>query len=162
MAKNLTLVNVYRYYKANGGTLKKSLFKNICQDFNIHIMNHLIYEAGVFDMGNNLSTLSICRIKRNFNKPSVNWKASNQYREELLEQGEKLYDPETGKGTKWLIYHDEEWYCRFYWKKRFAKFKNKSVYRFIATRGKKGNKTKLKDHLRENEINYIKYENASK
>lgn len=157
-----TLKDIYRYYCANGGTLHKSTFKNICADFNIGIMNHIIYEAGTFDMGNHLSTLSIRRIKRNYRNPQVNWNESNKYKEELLAKGEKLYDAETGEGTKWLIYHDEEWYCRFYWKKKHAKFKNKSVYRFVATRGDKGNKTKLKDHLNESEINYVKYENGSK
>ena len=160
--KNLTLVDVYRDYKANGGTLHKSVFKNICQDFNIRIMNHIIFDAGTFDMGNYLSTLCVARIKRDYSNPQVDWKASNEYKEELLEKGEKLYDSETGEGVKWLIYHDEDWYCRFYWKKKYAKFKNKSVYKFIATRGKRGNKTKLKDHLRENDINYVKYQNLSK
>ena len=155
---SITLSDIYPHYVANGGTLEKSLYKNICQDFNIQIMNHIIYEAGVFDMGNNLSTISIKRIKRNYKNPQVDWNASNQYKQELLDQGEKLYDHETGEGTKWLIYHDEDWYCRFYWKKQYAKFKNKTVYRFVATRGEVGNKKKLKDHLAENNLNIIKYQ----
>lgn len=160
--KSYTLKDIYRHYKADGGTLPKAMYKNICQDFNIHIMEHIIYDAGRFDMGNNLSTISIRRIKRNYNNPQVNWHESNKYRQELIDKGEKLYDHETGEGTKWLIYHDEEWYCRFYWKKKYAKFKNKTVYKFVATRGKVGNKKKLKDHLNERKINYVKYENGSK
>lgn len=160
--KSYTLKDIYRHYIADGGTLEKSLYKNICQDFNIHIMEYIIYQAGTFDMGHYLSTINILRLKRNYSNPQVDWKASNEYREELLEKGEKLYDPDTGEGTKWLIYHTDTWYCRFYWKKLFAKVKNKSAYSFIATRGKKGNKTKLKKHLNENEINYIKYEDGSK
>ena len=159
--KSYTLTDMYRFYVADGGTLPRALYKNICQDFNIKIMDHIIYDAGTFDMGNYLSTLNIRRIKRNFKNPHVDWKASNDYKEELLAEGKKLYDHETGEGTKWLIYHDEEWYCRFYWKKQHARFKNKSVYKFVATRGKVGNKTKLIDHLNENSLNYIKYENAS-
>lgn len=159
--KSYTLIDMYRFYVADGGVLPKTLYKNICQDFNIQIMDHIIKEAGRFDMGSYLSTLSIRRIKRNFKNPHVDWKASNEYRQELLDKGEKLYDHKTGEGTKWLIYHDEEWYCRFYWKKQHAKFKNKSVYKFVATRGKVGNKTKLINHLNENSLNYIKYENAS-
>lgn len=159
--RTYTLVDAYRFYKANGGTLSKSEYKNICQDFNIGIMNFIIYEAGVFNMGSHLSTIHIMRHRRNYSNPQIDWKASNEYKEELLAKGEKLYDKETGEGTKWLIYHDEEWYFRFHWKKKYAKFKNKSAYRFIATRGVKGNKTKLKEHLAEDELNYLKYEDAT-
>ena len=155
---SLTLSDIYPYYVAEGGTLDRALFKNICQDFNIQIMNHIIYEGGRFDMGNNLSTISIKRIKRNYKKPQVDWNASNQYRQELEEKGIELYNNQTGKGEKWLIYHDEEWYCRFFWQKKYSKFKNKKAYKFIATRGKVGNKTKLKEHLAENELNITKYE----
>jgi hypothetical protein len=156
-----TLSDIYRYYKADGGELQKSLYKNICQDFNIGIFNHIIYDAGVFDMGFNLSTLSIMRIKRNYKNPQVNWNESNKYKEELLEAGESIYSKDNPDGIKWFIYHDEDWYCRFYWKKSFCKVPNKSAYRFIATRGKQGNKKKLKDHLGQNEINYLKYKNGS-
>lgn len=161
-SRRYTLANIYREYVAEGGTLEKSLYKNICQDFNIHIMNHIIYDAGIYDMGHNLSTISILRIKRNFNHPRVDWKASNKYKQELEEKGEKLFDNDTGEGTKWLIYHDTEWYCRFYWKKAYARVKNKTAYSFVATRGVRGNKTKLIDHLNESDINYIKYEKAVK
>ena len=150
---------MYDFYKKEGGTLHPSLYKNICQDFNIRIMDHIIYEAGTFDMGNHLSTLSIRRLKRNYNNPHINWNESNKLKEELLNEGKQLYDAKTGEGEKWLVFHDEKWYCRFYWKKHFAKFRNKSAYRFVATRGKLGNKTKLKEHLMENTLNYIKYEN---
>jgi len=153
-----TLSDIYRHYVAEGGALPKALYKNICQDFNIGIMNHIIYEAGKFDMGNYLSTIYIKRIKRNFDKKEVDWNESNKYRKELEKKGVPLYDHKTGKGTKWLIYHDSDWYCRFYWKKQHAKFKNKTYYKFIATRGKVGNKKKLKDHLRESELNRMKYE----
>jgi len=152
-----SLTDSYRHYVANGGELHKSMYKNICQDFNIRIMEHIIYEAGTFNMGSNLSTLSIMRLRRNYDKPVVDWHESNKNREELLKKGETLYSFKTGKGVKWLIYHTGEWYCRFYWKRKSAKFKNKTVYMFIPTRGEKGNKTKLINHLRKNDINYVKY-----
>lgn len=155
-----TLKNIYTYYKANGGTLSKDMFKNIICDFNIHIMNHIIYDAGYVDMCN-LSRLRVGRIKRTYNgnvrHHSIDWKASNEYKQELLDKGEKLYDDKTKEGTKWLIYNEEDWYCRFYWNRKKAKAKNKSVYSLIVTRGDKGNKDKLKKHLYENEINYLKY-----
>ncbi len=161
MGATYTLSDIFRYYRTMEGDLPKSLYKNICQDFNIAIMDHIIYDAGTFDMGYNLSTISILRIKRNFKNPQVDWAASNEYKEELLKQGKELYSKDNPDGIKWFIYHDEDWYCRFYWKKSFCKVKNKSAYKFIATRGKKGNKRKLKDHLKHNDINYLKYKNGS-
>ena len=157
-----TLKDIYRQYKADGGELSKSLFKNICQDFNIHIMEAIIYDAYIFDMGFELSSISILRIKRNYSNPQVDWKASNERKQELLDQGKKLYDKETGEGHKWLVFHTSKEYCRFYWKKLYARVKNKSAYRFRATRGKKGNKTKLKEHLRADDLNIIKYEKGEK
>ena len=151
------LSDIYKEYVLDGGTMSKNDYKNVCQDFNIHICNHLIYDAGVFNMGYNLSTLEVIRIDRNPSKLRVNWKESNEYKKELLAKGEKLYDAETGEGKKWLIYQSADEYCRFYWKKKSAKVKNKSVYRLVMTRGHQGNKTKLKDHLYENELNYLKY-----
>jgi hypothetical protein len=160
--RRVTLKDIYRYYVADGGTLDRTTYKNICQDFNIHIMNAIIYDAEIFDMGYDLSTISILRIKRNYKNPAVDWKASKEYRKELVEEGKELYDSEKGKGVKWLIYHDSDWYVRFYWKKKYARVKNKTAYSFVATRGTKGNKTKLKNHLAESDINYIKYEKARK
>lgn len=155
-----TLKHIFPYYKSEGGTLDKQMFKNIVCDYNIHIMNHLVYDAGHIDMAN-LSRLKVGRIKRAFtgklNKSVVDWKASNEYKQELLDAGIELYDHKTGKGKRWLIYNDSEWYCRFYWNKQRAKATHKTVYRFVPTRGEKGNKEKLKEHLYENEINYLKY-----
>lgn len=155
--KKYNLGDIYSDYVLEGGRLSKNDFKNICQDFNIHICNHIIYDAGILDMGNNMSTLQVIRIDRNPSKRRVDWKLSNEYKKELLEKGEELYDKETGKGKKWLIYQDSDMFCRFYWKRSACKSKNKSVYSLIMTRGDKGNKTKLKNHLYENELNYLKY-----
>jgi hypothetical protein len=156
-----TLRNIYKQYILDGGDLHKSLYKNICQDFNIGMMDHIIYDAGTFDMGYNLSTLSILRLKRNFKNPTVDWAESNEYKKQLLEEGKELYSKDNPDGVKWFVYHDEEWYCRFYWKKSFCKVPNKSGYKFVATRGRVGNKRKLKDHLAENDINHLKYKNGS-
>ncbi len=153
-----TLADIYKFYVTEErGTLSKNDFKNICQDFNIHIMNHIIYEAGRLDMGNNLSTLEIIRLDRDYKKKRVDWKESNEYKKELLAKGEKLYDNETGEGTKWLIYKVDPVYCRFYWKRGACKVKNRLIYKLVMTRGENGNKTKLKNHLYENDINYLKY-----
>jgi hypothetical protein len=152
-----TLSDIYLDYLKSGGTVSKSTFKNIIADFNIHAMNAIIYEAKVLDMKCGLSSISIKQIKRNFNNPVVDWFESNKYKRQLLKEGKELYNEETGKGVKWLIYFTDDKYCRFYWSKKFVKLKNKMVYRFEPTRGVKGNKEKLIQHLKENELNILKY-----
>lgn len=151
------LSHIYKQYIADGGVMSKNDFKNVCQDFNIHICNHLIHDAGCFDMGNNLSTIEVARRNRLYKNPAIDWNESLKYKEELIEKGEKLYDKETGEGTKWFIYNNDPHYCFFYWHRSRAKFKNKHIYSLIMTRGNHGVKTKLKQHLYENDTNYLKY-----
>lgn len=157
MKSHHTLRDIYKYYVADGGTLSKADYKNICCDFNIHIMNKLIYDAAYMDMGNNLSYLRIGRIDRPVSNRRIDWASSNQFKEELLSQGKKLYNGETGEGHKWLVYQTNDYFCRFYWQRKNAKVKNKTLYRFVATRGSAGNKDKLKNHLKEDDSNYLKY-----
>jgi hypothetical protein len=152
-----TLSDIYLDYLKSGGVVSKSTFKNIISDFNIHAMNAIIYEAKVLDMKCGLSSIYVKQIKRNFNNPVIDWFESNKYKQELLKEGKELYSEETGKGIKWLIYFTDDKYCRFYWSKKFVKLKNKMVYRFEPTRGIKGNKEKMIQHLKENELNILKY-----
>lgn len=158
-----TLKDIYIRYKAEGGILSKYDFKNICCDFNIHIMEHIIYQGKFFVMPS-LGTLRIAKVKRKAkNKDrlhAIDWKASNEYKQELLDNNEKLYDHETGEGQKWLIYRESTHYARFYWRFDNVAVKNKTLYKFIATRGNKGNKEKLKDFLNEHECNIDIYHNT--
>lgn len=151
-----TFKDVYDSYVEGVGEIEKSLFTTICQEFNILIFEHLL-EGKEFNMGNRLSTLSIIRRERDPRSPRINWGESNKYKKELLEEGQDLYDNTTGKGVKWHIYHTDGFYCKYYWRKGKCKVHNKSVYRFDATRGLKGNKEKLIDLLNTDELAYLKF-----
>jgi hypothetical protein len=153
---NHTLQNIYEDYVEEYSEIDKSLFKDICEEFNIMIMDYIL-DGKEFNMGNNLSTLSIIRRDRDPRSPRLDWGESNKYKKELLEEGQKLYDSETGEGIKWYIYHTDEFYCKYYWRKGKCKVKNKSVYRFDATRGVKGNKEKLINLLKTNELAYLTF-----
>ena len=131
-------------------------FKNICGDFNILIMDHIL-EGKEFNMGYNISTLSIVRMKRDPRSPRVDWSESNRYKQELKDSGENLYDKDTGEGTKWQIYFTDEYYYKYYWRKGKCTVPNKSVYRFDATRGMKGNKERLTRLLKEDDLAYLKF-----
>ena len=113
-----------------------------------------ILEGNILDMGNNLSTLSVIRKERDPRNPKVDWGESNKYKQELLDANEQLYNAETDKGTKWHIYYTDGYYCKFYWRKGRCRVPNKSVYRFDATRGIKGNKEKLVTLLKTDDLAY--------
>tara|TARA_R110000796_G_scaffold5683_1_gene20927 strand:+ start:590 stop:1060 length:471 start_codon:yes stop_codon:yes gene_type:complete len=151
-----TVTNIYKDYNKENTRVDKELFINICADFNILVFEELL-EGSIFNMGNNLSTLSIVRKERDPRSPRIDWGESNKYKQELLEEDQELYNSITGQGTKWHIYHTDEFYCKYYWRKGKCKVPNKSVYRFDATRGVKGNKEKLIYVLKTDDLAYLKF-----
>ena len=151
-----TLQHIYKAYVDTNEYIDKKVFRDICEEFNISIMEDIL-EGNTFNMGNNLSTLSVVRKERDPRNPKVDWGESNKYRQELLDGGEALYNSETGEGTKWHIYYTDGYYCKYYWRKGKCRIPNKSVYRFDATRGIKGNKEKLIHLLKTDELAYLKF-----
>jgi hypothetical protein len=152
-----TLKDIYKdYIKDSKNSVDKSIYNSIVQEFNIMIVDYIL-EGKEFNMGNNLSTLSIIRRDRDPRSPRLDWGESNKYKKELLDKGESLYNAETGEGVKWHIYHTDEYYCKYYWRKGKCKIPNKSVYRFDATRGLKGNKERLIYLLKEDDLAYLKF-----
>ena len=113
-----------------------------------------ILDGKEFNMGYNLSTLSVVRMERDPRNPGIDWGESNKYKAELLAEGTELYNKDTDEGIKWHIYYTDSEYLKYYWRKGKCKVKNKTVYRFDATRGVKGNKGKLKEL---DELDYLKF-----
>tara|TARA_Y100000004_G_scaffold58992_1_gene65611 strand:+ start:815 stop:1288 length:474 start_codon:yes stop_codon:yes gene_type:complete len=149
--------NIYNnYIEEYNETVDKNTFKKICEEFNIEIIDAIL-DGKTFDMGNNLSTLSIRRVDRDPRTPRVDWGESIKYRKELEASGIDLYNASTGKGEKWYIYYTDKFYCKYYWKKGKCRIPNKSVYRFTPTRGLKGNKEKLINILKTDDLAYLKF-----
>lgn len=138
-----------RYREEEDGDLTYKEFKAACAEFNIAAMDRIL-EGEELNMGHRISTLSVIRIKRDFKNPNVNWKASNELKEEIIEEGGRPRSDENPDGEDWLVYYDDPWYARFYWQKSRCQIPNKTAYRFDATRGDKGNKTALHQLLVEN------------
>jgi hypothetical protein len=151
-----TFSDIYKSYIEEYGHIEKEIFSDICHTFNMGIMDYIL-SGKEFNMGNNLSTLSIVRRDRDPRSPRIDWGESNKYKQELLEAGEALYDSITELGAKWYVYHTDEFYCKYYWRKGKCKVKNKSVYRFDPTRGIKGNKDKLIYLLKTDDLAYLKF-----
>ena len=149
--------NIYNNYtKEYNDSVDKNTFKKICEEFNIEIIESIL-EGETFDMGNNLSTLSVRRVDRDPRTPRVDWGESIKYRKELESSGVDLYNSSTGEGEKWYIYYTDKFYCKYYWKKGKCRIPNKSVYRFTPTRGLKGNKEKLINILKTDDLAYLKF-----
>lgn len=153
--------DLYKYYQDQGGKLSYREWASICQEFNQRAMEEIILEGEPLHMGHNLSSISIVRIRRSPDSKVINWQASYNYRDELLEKGEKLYDKETKEGKKWFVYFTHEWYCRFYWRKENCTVPNKTAYRFRATRGQMGNKGKLINLLQSDDMAYLNFRKLS-
>lgn len=169
MPKSNTIRTMYGdYQQEHDSPLSYKEYRDCCELFNIKAMNAIIYDGKKLNMGHYLSTISIIKIERNFKNPQVNWGATNKYKKALLSgeaeeappegyNEEDLYSKDNEDGVKYFIYYTDDWYCRFYWYKKGCKVKNKSVYTFKPTRGDKGNKTKLKEALRDNSLQHKKY-----
>lgn len=161
MPKSETLKTFYPDYKeSTDNPLSYSDYRECCELFNIYVMDRII-DGKRLNMGSYLSTLQVVRVERNYSKPRVNWGETNKYKKELLEEDDitedDLYSKDNPDGIKYFIYHTDDWYCRFHWHKMGCKVRNKSVYSFHATRGLKGNKTKLKEKLNNNPLQFKKY-----
>ena len=104
-----------------------------------------------------MSSISIKRVERNNSKPTIDWGESNTYKKELLKKGVKLYDNKTKEGTKWYIYYTDKDFYRYAWHKGKCKIPNKSVYKFVPTRGVKGNKEKLTTLLKQDDLAYLTF-----
>jgi len=148
-----TISHIYNDYATRDDSVSKQTFVDICSEFNIMIIDYIL-DGKEFNMGSNLSTLSIVRMERDPRSPAIDWGESNKYKAELIEKGEELYNKETDQGIKWQLYYTDKEYLKYYWRKGKCKVKNKSVYRFDATRGIKGNKGKLKLI---DELDYLKF-----
>ena len=151
-----TLKDIYSDYINSNESIDKKTFTSICSEFNISMIDSIL-DGGTFTMGNNLSSLSVVRIETNPAFPKIDWGESLKYKKELEAKGIALFDAETGKGIKWYIYHTNAEYCRYYWRKGKCLIPNKSVYRFDPTRGVKGNKEKLINLLKTDDLAYLKF-----
>lgn len=156
--KSKTLWDAHKIYKKKAGILCYEAYRDICERFNQEVMKQIIEEGRVFDMLSRLSTIQIIRVNRAFGKLSrstINWAETDKRKAELIAEGKEhlLYNKETNPdGIKWFVYYTNEFYCKFYWRKYQCNIPNRAVYRFNPTGGKKGNKTRLTELLKQDDL----------
>jgi len=152
----LTSKDIFTHYQEMGGDLPYKVFLAVISDVNQSVMEEVL-EGREFDMGCNMSRLSIVKIQRDFNRPTIDWQSSYKLRDELVTEGVELRSSENPDGEPWLVYFTDDWYVRFYWEKSACKIQNRTAYRFDATRGMKGHKTALKELLRTDSIAHLNF-----
>lgn len=140
------------YREESSNPVSKATHKKILEKFNTRAMEQIIYEGEVLEMGWYLSDLYIIRVEANPDHPAVNWKASHERKQKIIEEGGTPKSDENPDGEPWIVYHDDDWFAKFHWRKSGCTVPNKTAYSFRATRGDKGNKTKLKERLREDSM----------
>jgi hypothetical protein len=133
--KSHSTKDVYKYYKKKHPKAKEPywLFKEVIARFNKKAADAVIM-GQVFNFGSRLGHLLIKKIRRNYQKPVVDWGESKRIRAELIAMGKVPKGPNTPEGEDWLIYYSDPWYLRWGWvKKRICRVKNQTVYKFMPT-----------------------------
>ena len=134
-----TLVQAYKeyddFYKVG---YKK--YRSICEDFNKLIIDEILLKAKEFKMPYRLGSLRILKKEMNYsagkNKLKINWFETNK--------------------NKTVIYHlndhTDGFNYRWFWSKKKAIVKNKTIYSFQATRT---NKRRLAGLLKTKQVDYF-------
>lgn len=115
----LTIRDAYKYYKANyEDVIDYKLFSKIIKACNKELVKQITYEAEVVKLPYRLGNLQIARFERSYNKPTnrlaVDWKLTKEH------------------GFK--IFHEQTNIYKWCWKKSNAIVKNKTGYKFTASR----------------------------
>lgn len=96
-----------------------------------------ILQGAIWEIGKNLGKIRIRKIKRNLNKRAVNFNETKKLK---------------AQGINTVVYHDSEYWYRWYWEKKHCRVTNKSVYSFKPTKGKTGNIKALVNILNNDEF----------
>lgn len=126
---------MYISYKVKFPTSKIPywMFKEVISRHNKKCADAVIF-GQVMNFGNKIGNLLIKKIRRNYEKPVVDWGESKKAKAQLIKVGLTPKGPNNPEGQNWLIYHSDPWYLRFAWvKKRICKVKNQTVYKFVPT-----------------------------
>jgi hypothetical protein len=139
---NLTLKDIFEQFKKDNPDIvidfKK--FRAVIQDYLDLAVDKILMKGKTFHMGSNMSTLSIIRVERNYNKPVIDWPNTWKIRKQE-------------KDTTLKVYHTSPWFYMVYWNKGKCKVPNKTVYNFKLVRGEKGNTKKILS-LKEDSLAY--------
>jgi len=170
--KTKSVADMYEFYKQKYPQAKEPywMYKEVLSRFNKKASDAVIF-GQVLSFGNKIGNLLIKKIRRNYEKPVVDWGESKRVKADLIREGFTPKGPLQPDGKEWLIYYSDAWYLRWAWvKKRVCRVKNQTVYKFTPTAnrskaagdnspGKLGNRGKLVLANKLNPTLHMVYEN---
>lgn len=128
------VINKYNTLPPN---MSYGLYYKIISRFFRNLQEELL-DGYVFNPGHNIGIIAIAKKANYFkdnsedkvkhNNRRINWGRSKKLKNKLLSEGKELYDNNTGKGEKYLIYIDTDFSLWLYWKKVRCTLKNKIYY----------------------------------
>lgn len=141
-------------------------FTKIIEVYNEKVIKALVEDGASIKLGNNLGYLYILRKdKKNlFSMKNIDWKASKEYKQELIDNGETPKDKEHPQGKNWFQFYTDVDYLRVAWTKKYGtcKVPNNSVYAFYPTKSTRGIKSYLTHINKKNEYLRETYITAKK
>ena len=135
-------------------------FRDVVFNYNKRVVDNVI-KGNRVNLSERLGYMYISKIKKV--SKLINWKASNDYKAELIAKGETPKDKVNLDGKNWLIYYSNPFYFRWTWQKRngICKVKNHTVYGFYPTnkssKGVPGAKSQLVAANKKNPLLHLNY-----
>lgn len=127
---------MYSFYKTRFPKKKHEpywMFKEVIARFNKKAADAVIF-GQVFNFGSRIGHLLIKKIRRNYQKPVVDWGESKKLKASIISKGLIPRDDGHPNGEDWLVYFSDPWYLRWAWsKKSLCRVKNQTVYKFVPT-----------------------------
>ena len=129
-------------------------FLKIIETYNEKVIKALVEDGASVKLGNNLGYLYILRKdkKNMFAMKNIDWKASKEFKQELIDRGETPKDKDHPQGKNWFQFYTDVDYLRVAWTKKYGtcKVPNNSVYAFYPTKSTRGIKSHLTDTNKRN------------
>jgi hypothetical protein len=133
-----TLVQAYKEYDDFYDVGYKK-YRSICENFNKLIIDEILLKAKEFKMPHRLGSLRILKKEMNYsagkNKLKINWQETNKHKKVVYHLND----------------HTDGFNYRWFWSKKNAIVKNKTIYSFQATRT---NKRRLASLLKGKKVDY--------
>lgn len=137
-AKHHTTTEMYEYFKKKYpySDVTFPMFRYVISTFNQKAIDAIL-EGETLKMGFGLGYIRIQKIKRTFEKPTIDWGETRKLR---------------AQGVETRVFFTDDFWYRFYWAKKACNIKNKTVYRFDPTKGPNGNTKKLARKLKGDDL----------
>lgn len=115
----LGIKDIYKFYISNyENPIEYSQFVEIIKACNTEAIDYITKEAGCLELPYRLGRLQVCKFERSFNQPKNKWKVDWKKSNEL----------------GFRVYHDQQFIYKWVWKKHYSIVRNKTGYKFIASR----------------------------